>query len=365
LRAVAAAASGRTAVAPIPAGTLGVVIGLLGATGYTGRLTAAALHDAGLPHRRGARSAERLAALPPSPHATDVVVDTTDPAGLDAFLDGCDAVISTVGPFTSLGKPVVEAAVRTRTPYVDSTGEPGFMQWVYANHAGAPVPVVPACGFDYVPGDLAVALAQADLAAAGGGATEVLVGYRLRGSTVTRGTARSAVEALASGAMTWRPSPVELPFAEGGRPGVVIPWGEDVTVDRRAPGLRVRCAIEVPGVSARALGLARPVVQHGQPILRVMRPMIDAMTERMPEGPSPEVRAAARFTIVAAATGADGSRARVQVSGRDVYGLTADLLVACARRLGDAPPGARTPAEAFAAAEVLDAVPVDWRRLKD
>jgi short subunit dehydrogenase-like uncharacterized protein len=362
LRAVAAAASGRTAVAPIPAGTLGVVIGLLGATGYTGRLTAAVLHDAGIAHRRGARSAERLAALPPSPHATDVVVDTTDPAGLDAFLDGCDAVISTVGPFTSLGQPVVEAAVRTATPYVDSTGEPGFMQWVYANHAGASVPVVPACGFDYVPGDLAVALAQADLEAAGTEARAVLVGYRLRG-TVTRGTARSAVEALASGAMTWRPEPVVLPFAEGGRPAVVVPWGEDVTVGRRCPGVDVRCAVEVPGLSARALGLARPVVAHGQPVLRVMRPVLDALTERMPEGPSPEARAAARFTIVATATGADGSRARVQVSGRDVYGLTAELLVACAQRLGDAPPGAQTPAEAFAAADVLDAVPVDWRRL--
>jgi short subunit dehydrogenase-like uncharacterized protein len=225
---------------------------------------------------------------------------------------------------------------------------------------------VPACGFDYVPGDLAVALAQADLAAAGSAPAEVLVGYRLRGSTVTRGTARSAVEALASGAMTWRPEPVVLPFAEGGRPAVVVPWGEDVTVGKRAPGLRVRCAMEAPGLSARALGLVRPVVEHGgPPVLRVMRPLLDAATERMPEGPSPEVRAAARFTIVAAVHGTDGRRARVEVSGRDVYGLTADLLVACAQRLGDAPPGARTPAEAFAAEDVLDAVPVAWRRLDD
>src|SRR3954469_21175409 len=104
------------------------MIGLLGATGFTGRLTAAELERRGIACRLGGRNAERLAAVPKGQGAETFVVDTSDAGRLDAFCDGLDALITTVGPFTTLGMPVVEAAVRNGVPYVDSTGEPDFMR---------------------------------------------------------------------------------------------------------------------------------------------------------------------------------------------------------------------------------------------
>src|SRR4051812_27111560 len=150
------------------------LIALLGATGYTGRLVAAELARRKLPHRLGARNPDRLAALPRSPLAETVVVDAADPAQLAALLDRADAFISTVGPFVKFGLPVVEAAVTAGVPYVDSTGEPDFMSEVYERYGDAATPVVPACAFEYIPGDLAAAIAADRL---GEPADEIVIGY--------------------------------------------------------------------------------------------------------------------------------------------------------------------------------------------
>src|SRR3954470_12627897 len=106
-------------------------IGLLGATGYTGRLVATEFAVRELDVRLGARSAERLKNVDGTEASERVVVETTDARGLAHFMDGLDAVLSIVGPFSTLGRPVVDAAVAAGVHYIDSTGEPGFMQTLY------------------------------------------------------------------------------------------------------------------------------------------------------------------------------------------------------------------------------------------
>ena len=70
-------------------------VALLGATGFTGRLTAAELTRRGVEHRIGGRSADRLAAVPSQ--GDRHVVSLDDPASLDGFLDGADVLIGHVG----------------------------------------------------------------------------------------------------------------------------------------------------------------------------------------------------------------------------------------------------------------------------
>ena len=67
-------------------------VALLGATGYTGRLTAAELERKGLAHRVGGRSKARLAEVPSTGERHRV--DLADPASGDAFLDGVDVLIT-------------------------------------------------------------------------------------------------------------------------------------------------------------------------------------------------------------------------------------------------------------------------------
>jgi short subunit dehydrogenase-like uncharacterized protein len=325
------------------------VIALLGATGYTGRLVAAELARRGLPHRIGARDPGRLAALPRGPGAETFVVDATEPGRLDAFLQGADALVTTVGPFTTVGRPVVEAAVRNGVAYVDSAGEPAFLEAVYAGFAAAPTPVVPACGFEFAVGDLAAAIAARDV----GAATEVVVAYELSGVWPSRGTVRSALFVASSARVA--PGFHGLRFPEGDRGGAEVSWGEAVTVPRHVPGATVTTVLVTPRLLAGVAGL-------GMGALRLARPALAPVVDRLPAGPSERRRRRGRFRVVAEAR-AGHRRSSVLCEGSDVYGLTARLLVEAALRVRGA--GARAPAQALDPEPFFAAVAGDgfaWRR---
>jgi short subunit dehydrogenase-like uncharacterized protein len=321
-------------------------VALLGASGYTGRLVAAELARRGIDHRLGGRDAERLAQVP-SPGVRHVV-DITDPDSLDRFVDGVDVLITCVGPFAKHGMPVVEAAVRTGTPYVDSTGEYAFMADVFARYRDAATPVVPACGFDYIPGDLAAAIAVDEL---GGSADEVDVIYRLRGIKPSRGTARTAVGALGSATVT--PHRIVIAGPDGPLSAVEVPWGEHVTVPLHVTGARVRSGIVAPEVLTRAAALAAPVVAITSPLTRGAAPLLARLVDRMKEGPDDDARGDAEALVVAVARRA-GRSARVAVRCRDIYGLTARLLVAASQQIGGT--GAQATAEALPPRAFLDDV---------
>ena len=335
------------------------MIALLGATGYTGKLVAAELARCGLPHRLGARDPAKLAGLQATSVGEPFVVDAGEPGRLDLFLDGATALISCAGPFARVGLPVVEAAVRNGVPYVDSTGEREFMRLVYERFTDAPVPLVPACGFDFVPGDLAAAVAAAGL---GDGVKEVVVGYDLGAMAASRGTARTVLGAARSaggGPALGRTRRVRFP--SGDKDVVEIPWGEQLTVPRHVPGATVVAGVVAPPLVGPALSLAAGA-------MRLVAPALEPLVDLLPEGPPAARRRRASFTIVAEARSETGRRSAVVCEGSDVYGLTARFLVEAARRVGGA--GALTPAQALDPVPFLDAVSGDgptgtfaWRRI--
>ena len=99
-----------------------------------------------------------------------------------------DVLVSTAGPFMKVGRPVLAAAVNAGAVYLDPTGGPPFIRQVFekfgprAERTGAVL--LTAFGYDYVPGNLAGALA---LQAAGPAVARVQVGYFVRGD-IWRGT---------------------------------------------------------------------------------------------------------------------------------------------------------------------------------
>lgn len=142
---------------------------LFGATGFTGGLTAdyLARHAPdGCRWALAGRSRARLEAVRDRLTAVDaglvdlplLQADVTDPASLAAVADRARVVITTVGPYTEHGEPLVAACARAGTDYVDLTGEPEFVDRMYLAHHEQAVRsgarLVHACGFDSVPHDL-------------------------------------------------------------------------------------------------------------------------------------------------------------------------------------------------------------------
>jgi short subunit dehydrogenase-like uncharacterized protein len=139
---------------------------LYGATGFTGRQTAAyfAAHAPdGLRWAIGGRDRARLEAVRVSLGERGApvglfVAHGADQAAIDVMTGSARVVLSTAGPFVTHGSGVVDACVRLRTDYVDISGETAWVRQLIDRHhevaARDGTRIVPFCGFDSVPADL-------------------------------------------------------------------------------------------------------------------------------------------------------------------------------------------------------------------
>jgi short subunit dehydrogenase-like uncharacterized protein len=341
-------------------------IALYGATGYTGRLVAAELAAAGADFVLSGRSKPKLEALAEELGRTASVHPATldDHSELRSLLEGCSVVIDCAGPFTEFGEPVLRAAIETGTHYLDTTGEQAYMNKVF-RHFGADaerkrVALIPAMGFDYVPGDMLAALTAQGM----GPLKTVSLAYCWKDFVPTRGTMLSAMHILKGGDVeyrrgAWRPAPQSFgrgrfDFGEdfGSQRMMRYPAGEQITVPRHVQTDNVRTTINAAGFSGgdRAGALLSAL---GKPLSLAMRTPLRqafaAAVNRLPEGPSEESRKAARFKIVCDASSPNSQR-RGTMTGSDVYGLTAasiarGAVIAASR--GFRGLGALAPAQAF------------------
>jgi short subunit dehydrogenase-like uncharacterized protein len=144
---------------------------VLGATGVTGRRVAAYLDqrgsETGLRWAAAARNTDKLAAMLGQIGAQApelLAADVAEPASLAALAQRARVVLDLVGPYTLYGRPVIEACVAGGAHYVDLTGEMPFVREILvafdAPARDAGVKIVQVCGFEALPPDLLVALAD-------------------------------------------------------------------------------------------------------------------------------------------------------------------------------------------------------------
>jgi trans-enoyl reductase len=89
-----------------------------------------------------------------------IVADVSEPSTLDAMAAGTQVVVTTVGPYTRYGLPVVAACATAGTDYADLTGEVMFVRAsidLYHQQAvDTGARIVFSCGFASIPSDLNV-----------------------------------------------------------------------------------------------------------------------------------------------------------------------------------------------------------------
>lgn len=329
---------------------------LLGATGYTGRLIARELSGGHTPFVLAARDPTRLARLGArlGAGATEVV-DVTDAASLRRVIRPGDAVINTVGPFTELGEPVVEACIERQAHYLDTTGEQSFMRSMHERHHEAArragIRIVNAMAFEYAFGDCAASLAAEGLATP---LRSIDAVYAWKGTASSRGTRRTVIRMLGETGWCRRDGAFHTLSPGAGRRtvrlasgrelhAVAFGSGEVVTVPRRMPVENLRGWMVMGRTAAKVVPLVSPALPLLVPLLR---PLLEPLATRA-EDPTPRQREASVFTIRIEAEAADGVRRAVEVQGSDPYGLTAIAAVAGARAAQEpgAPTGVLGPAE--------------------
>src|SRR5438309_3955898 len=183
---------------------------LYGATGYTGRLVAAQLAEARIRPVLAGRNLQSLHALGVTlgRGLDTVAADVADHEGLLALIREGDVVLSTVGPYSRYGTPVIEACVVQKATYVDCCAEPGFLRAAFeglgpvAVNRGATL--IPGFGYEYIAGNVAATLA---LDATGYRAQRIDVGYFLTGKvrgSMSTGTRASVGQSALVPHFAWR-----------------------------------------------------------------------------------------------------------------------------------------------------------------
>jgi short subunit dehydrogenase-like uncharacterized protein len=311
---------------------------LFGATGYTGRLTAEALVRRGAAPVLAGRNRDALTELATSLGGLDIAVaDVAEPAGVDRLAADGAVLISTVGPFAKWGAPAIEAAISNGATYLDSTGEPAFIRSVFEEYGPrAQSPLVTAFGYDYVPGNIAAAVA---LDKAGGSATRVDVGYFTTG--------KGAFSAGTFATMT-QSSPESFHFTGGrleaersaksvrsfdvdgeSRDGVSVGSSEHFALPRIAPALtEVNAYLGWFGNLSRAVQAGSAVADKVPGVEAAMKAFLKAVPVPKPgTGPDEETRKQGGSHVVALAYDASGTLlAEARAVGVDGYTFTAEIL---------------------------------------
>ncbi len=351
---------------------------LFGATGYTGELTAEAMVERGLRPVLAARSQEKLDALAErlggralavaasEPAQGDgapaegglrgpletVVADVADPPSVRALVEEGDVLVTTVGPFVRWGAAAAAAATQARAHYLDSTGEPPFIREVFerygivAERAGCAM--LTAFGYDWVPGNLAGAIA---LERAGESAVRIDIGYFITGSTdpgsMSGGTRASLAGVVAAPSFAFREGRVRTErgakdlrrFSVGDRElaGVSVGSSEHFALPRLAKQLReVNCYLGWFGPASRAMQ-----VMSGGMNAAMKLPGVGSLWKAAGEklvkgssgGPDEEARSKSGSHIAAIAyDGAGREVSEVHVTGVDGYTFTGRILAWGAER---------------------------------
>ncbi|MGA8988709.1 saccharopine dehydrogenase family protein [Aeromicrobium sp.] len=183
-----------------------VDIALLGATGFTGGLTADYLSThlpAGSTWAIAGRNQGKLEAVADRVEASGGVrpeiisADISNADSMAALARSTRVLVTTVGPYLLHGEPAVKACAEAGIAYVDLTGEPEFVDRMWlkydalARESGARL--IHACGFDSIPYDLGVLFTVEQLPE---GVPLSISGYIRAGGTASGGTYHSAIGAF-------------------------------------------------------------------------------------------------------------------------------------------------------------------------
>lgn len=336
---------------------------LYGANGYTGSLITRLAVQQGLNPILAGRNPEKL-----KQHATELGLDyrafsLEDSTAVDAALADVLVVLHCAGPFSRTSKPMVEGCLRTKTHYLDITGEALVFEAIAAQDAiakAAGVMLLPGVGFDVVPSDCLAAHLKARLPSA----KRLALGIDFLNARLSRGTATTLVENQSSGGLVrqggvltpvpaaWKTRMID--FGRGSVQATTIPWGDVSTAfySTRIPDIEVYAAVpeslRQAMLASRYIGwfLGLPVVQDFQ----------KRLIQSQPPGPTDAERQQVKTMLWGEVEDDSGKRLVSRLQCPEGYTLTMMTALAIAKKVlaGQTSAGFQTPSLAYGADLILE-----------
>lgn len=332
-----------------------------GASGWTGRLVAAALDARGVPlalaGRDGARLSEVSGTLGSRPPV--YLAALTQPAALRRAAAGARVVINCAGPFVEASDPVVEAAIDSGASYLDISGEESQVAGVHARWSGVAqakgLTLCPGFGAKGALGDWGARVA-ADLLGRTPPVDEVAVAYAHGLKELFQPSIGSVLSAAGQGLLRPTADPSDgvrrftfpRPFGEG--LAVAVPTTENVSIPRHLPTRRMASFVAIdPGGPVN--GPWTDLLLSLMPAMPVLARIFDSAWGRWHLDlylRRPELQHDDDSFAVAVDVTAGGELAQLGIVTHDAYAVTGDVVALGIERLlrEPAPPaGVLAPSE--------------------
>lgn len=331
-------------------------IAVFGASGHTGRFVVAELARRGMTAVLAGRDSEKLFAVQKTHPAYEVRVATIDdPASLDQALLGTSLVINCAGPFLDTAVPLIQAALRGRVHYLDVSAEQAVALAAFETFSDAArtagILIMPSVAFYGALGDLLATVAMRNWSTA----DEIQIAVALDSWRPTRGT-RLTGQRNTGRRLVFsnnRLSPISDPLPKlkwdfrspfGKQEVIALPLAETVIISRH---------LRVPEIHAY-LNLA--------PLDDLHNPATPAPTPADERG-----RSAQEFLMEVKVYKGGEERCTI-ARGRDIYAVTAPIVVESAERIlagetratGVAAPGEIFDAGAFLQALAPEHISFEW-----
>jgi short subunit dehydrogenase-like uncharacterized protein len=308
------------------------------------------------------RDPERLAKLGNDLGLPYRVCTVDDRESLDEVLGDRDVLLNCAGPFRSTAPPLVSACLRSRTHYLDTTGELSVIHWIVSLDDEAQrrgVMLLPGVGFDLVPSDYLARYLKTRLSSA----VELRL-FRTGFEALSQGSAKTLVEALREPAYVRRNDKlVRVPigwkrrvvdWGEGARDAVIIPWVDVLTAYRttHVPNIEVYALTDSRIVrTIRRLRFLKPVLG-----IKAVRRAFSRYLANIGVAPDRVHDGSGQSLIYGEVSGCDGAVAAAILRGPDAYTVTVLAAATALQHVstGTVKPGFQTAAKLLGGALIQE-----------
>jgi len=301
---------------------------IYGAYGYSGQLITREACLRGLKPIIAGRNPEKLKALAVELDLEFHSFDLDQNNSLTEVLHDTELVIHCAGPFSKTARQMIDACIKTKTHYLDITGEIDVFEYAHSSEVDqaatqAGIVVCPGVGFDVIPTDclaktLKEALPDAD---------KLVLGFA-GGSAISPGTAKTTIESLAQGLLIRKEGRIVrskfkqrlIDFGNGEKTCMAISWG-DVSTAYHSTGIP---DIEVYLPASTKTLTTMKLLQRLRWLLKptFVQKLLKKYVDEQIEGPDSNKRSLNPSTVWAEASNGRGQTVQARVKTLNGYEVT-------------------------------------------
>lgn len=340
-----------------------------GSYGYTGKLIVEKLLISNAKILLAGRDERKLADQARTTGLPYETVDIGDQSALENLLVKASLVVHCAGPFHATAEQMIDACLRTKTHYIDITGEYAVFEALAkfdqaAKNSG--IIIMPGTGFDIVPTDCLALHLKNRLP----DATHLQLAFSMSGGGLSRGTARTMIDGLGYGGMIRKDGvltsialgskTMDVTFCNGVRKTMCIPWG-DISTAWRTTGIP-NIEVYTSASSATIVGARISRFFNGPLRTEAVKSFLRKRIDARPMGPSDAQRNLGKSYVWGRVTNQSGAVVEARLKTLSGYAVTAEAASVIANKLlsGQIRPGYFTPASYFGEALIFEVPGTEW-----